>query len=340
MDFVSKCGEILRRHALDQFGFSTLQRPLTIDLYRDWIAKGYHAGMNYLSDHASVKEDPQRLAPKARSAIMVAKNYLPHPYPAQTQLKLRTALYAHGSDYHSSFRRELESVAHELRSLFPEDEFLCFTDSAPILERDLAYRAGLGWVGKNTCLINPQRGSLFFIGEILTSRLIDTNLPPVPDMCGSCDRCLRACPTQALEPGRLLNANKCIAYWTIEARSSAPPEMLVQFNDWFFGCDICQTVCPWNEKTFGRTQMQQLSQKTQDQDLTDDLRWILSSSRKQLARAFADSPLSRARPYGLKRNAIVVIGNLKLKELRPEVAKCREEPDLKEVADWTLAQLL
>jgi epoxyqueuosine reductase len=338
MDFVSKCAEIVSRFPFHQFGFTDLARPLSMDFYRQWLAAGLQAGMTYLEDHADLKEDPKRLAPQARAAIVVTKSYFPHPYGEPPLPALRTALYSHGEDYHSRLKAELTHLAQVLHEEFGEHEFLCFTDSAPILERDLAYRAGLGWIGKNTCLIHPQKGSLFFIGQILTSLPLSPSPARIHDFCGTCDRCLRACPTQALEQPRLLNANKCIAYWTIEARSPAPEKMREHFRDWFFGCDICQTVCPWNEKTFGREVMTRLT-ATHESPPDEDLRWILRSSRKELARAFATSPLSRARPVGLKRNALVVIGNLRLRSLRGEVERCLDVPDLKEVAEWTLGRL-
>lgn len=338
MDFVSKCTELLERSSFNPFGFADVARPLSMDIYRQWLAKGYQGDMSYLADHADLKEDPRRLAPRARSAIVVAKAYFPHPYGSVTHPGLRTALYARGEDYHHSLKAELEEMARTLRAEFIDHEFLCFTDSAPILERDLAFRAGLGWIGKNTCLIHPQRGSLFFIGQILTSLPLGENTPRMQDFCGTCDRCIRACPTQALEAPRILNANKCIAYWTIEAKQTPPESLRDAFADWLFGCDICQTVCPWNEKAFGRDVMARLTNR-QEGDPTEDLRWILRSSRKELARTFVNSPLSRARPAGLKRSALIVIGNLKLHALREEAESCLEQPDLKEVAEWTLRRL-
>ena len=162
-----------------------------------------------------------------------------------------------------------------MRKEFVNQQFLCFTDSAPVLERDLAFRAGLGWIGKNTCVIHPQHGSLFFLGEILTSLQLHSETPQMADFCGTCDRCIQACPTQALSV-RKLEASKCISYWTIEARMDAPEALRPKFGDWFFGCDICQTVCPWNEKAFG------LSKKPITQpspaEMIPDLRWILTTS--------------------------------------------------------------
>ncbi len=343
MSFVSQLELLMRRFGLNHFGVTPLAKPLSMSLYREWLESGHQASMKYLSDHADLKENPQEFAPRARTAIVVARSYFPHPYAVDERStpRLRTALYARGEDYHFHFRDELETVARELRARYPEHEFLCFTDSAPILERDLAYRAGLGWFGKNTCLIHPREGSLFFLGQILTSLPVDAEpASPVPDFCGKCDRCLRACPTGALEEPRVLNANKCISFWTIEAREDAPPELRVRLGDWFFGCDICQTVCPWNEKVFGRAKVAALNEPAAVTDETiADLRWILTSSNKELARIFARSPLSRARPIGLKRNALVVIANRGLSQLRPEVSELVDHPRLGDLARWTLARL-
>ena len=168
---------------------------------------------------------------------------------------MRTALYAQSKDYHLSFARKLEGLKDHLEVHFANEQFLCCTDSKPVAERELAARAGLGWIGKNGCLIDRRIGSLFFIGEIYTSLAINDSMPLIPDHCGTCDRCVTACPTQALRSDRTLDARKCIAYWTIEAKSDPPVEMRSRFSDWFFGCDICQTVCPWNERAFDKSTM-------------------------------------------------------------------------------------
>lgn len=339
MDFVSLCEATLKRFGFDHYGLTPMARPLSMDVYRLWLQKGYEADMAYLRTHEALKDEPKKFAPRAQTAIVVAKRYYPHPY-GTPPLGARIALYAHGDDYHQKFKSELEGVARELGSICVNEEFLCFTDSAPILERDLAYRAGLGWFGKNTCLIHPQKGSLFFIGQILTSMALekDREVSAVADMCGTCDRCIRSCPTGAIEEPRVLNANKCISYWTIEAKNAAPTELREKFGDWFFGCDICQTVCPWNEKVFGRNSMRELSD-TQQTPLLEDLRWILNASRNEISRKLKNSPLLRARPFGLKRNALIVIGNLRIIELAPEVERCLAHEDLKEVAEWTSRQL-
>ena len=342
MDFVAKLAPTMARFSFSHYGCTPLKTPVSLSLYEDWLNAGHHATMDYLERHLPVKRDLRFLAAKARSAIVVAKGYLPHPYPSEKTLALRTALYASGQDYHLEFRRELESLAGSLKADFSREEFLCFTDSAPILERDLAAQAGLGWVGKNSCLIHPQKGSLFFIGEILTSLDLAGPTNTIADFCGTCDRCIRACPTQALEAPRVLNANKCISYWTIEAKSAAPEPLRAKFGDWFFGCDICQTVCPWNEKVFGKEVMQALSYEQSGipaADLIPDLRWILTQSNKSLSNTFKAMPYSRARAKGLKRNAFYVIGNRQIRELRGEVEAYLEDPLHGELARWAMVQL-
>ncbi len=334
-------GTLIERHGFSHYGFAPLETPLSMAIYREWLDSGHHAGMEYLREHERLKENPQQFAPQAKSAIVITRSYADHPYPAPEFPKsLRTALYSRGEDYHLHFRQELNALADELRGHNPGEQFLCFTDSAPILERDLAYRAGLGWFGKNTCLIEPKQGSLFFIGQILTSLNLKPVAAVVPDHCGTCDRCIRACPTGALDVRRL-DARKCLSYWNIEAKGVAPEEIRTKNGDWFFGCDICQTVCPWNEKVFGREQMRREAEppETEAETLVDDLRWLLTASHKEIERKTARSPLSRARPIGLKRNALVVIANRRLQELRPEVQRSLNEPRLKSLAEWTLAQL-
>lgn len=338
MDLVSKLTQTMEHFSFSHFGLTELATPISLPLYKEWLKAGMHGEMDYLERHLPLKEDISAWSPRARSAIVVAKNYLPHPYAKSAEEKFspHSALYALGEDYHREFRAELESLAAALRLEFVQEEFLCFTDSVPVLERDLAVQAGLGWVGKNTCVIHPKKGSLFFIGEILTSLPADVKPTPIPDFCGSCDRCIRACPTQAIVEPRVLDARKCISYWTIEAKNVAPVELRERFGDWFFGCDICQTVCPWNEKVFGRDVLKPT--EVSHASLVADLRWVLTSSNKSLGRAFATQPFSRARGHGLKRNALYVAGNLKLRELKPEIEKFKGDDALAELASWALTR--
>ncbi|MEN0057345.1 MAG: tRNA epoxyqueuosine(34) reductase QueG [Bdellovibrio sp.] len=333
----------LNELGLSHFGWAALERPLSYEFYTQWLQEGLHGDMAYLETHAPTKEKPQRQWPRMQSALVFAIPYYPHPeknpvFPLQ---QARISLYAQGQDYHFWFRERMQILCQKLAALFPGEEFLSFTDSSPVLERDLARRAGLGWVGKNTCLIHPKKGSLFFIGEIYTSLTWSSDFAPLPDFCGTCQRCLDICPTQALIEPRKLDARKCISYWTIESRQVPPEELRSAMGDWFFGCDLCQTVCPWNQKVFKGQLSIERSQSlstSEEELLLQDLRYILTSSGKQLERDLRGTPLARAGSFGLKRNALIVAANRDLSSLEAEVSALLTHPKLGELAQWTLQQ--
>ncbi|WP_413584263.1 tRNA epoxyqueuosine(34) reductase QueG [Bdellovibrio sp. HCB274] len=329
---------------VSHFGWAPLQNPLSFDFYRSWIAEGLHGEMKYLADHAPIKENPQSKWSRAESALVFAMPYFPHPEKIENfPLKsARVSMYAQGIDYHFWFKERMQKLCVELSKIFPDEEFLAFTDSSPLLERDLAKKAALGWVGKNTCVIHPKKGSLFFIGEIVTSLKVATTIEPLPDFCGTCTRCLDICPTGALIEPRKMDARKCISYLTIESRQIPEESLREKIGDWFFGCDLCQTVCPWNQKVFkGQLSIEKSLSLAADQEtkLTAELRYILNSSGKKLSRDFLGTPLARAGSFGLKRNALIVTANRKLKELQPEVEALRDHEKLGELALWTLRQL-
>ncbi len=336
------------QEGFSHWGQASLHTPLSLEFYRSWLEQNYHGEMQYLASHLQTKENPKLLNARLESAIVFAHPYYPHPSPLMPppSQSLRTALYAQGVDYHLWLKEKLESVAARLRELYPDEVFLCFTDSSPILERDLAYRAGLGWVGKNTCLIDPKKGSLFLIGEILSSIRFADSLETVPDFCGTCTRCIEICPTGALESPKLLNAQKCISYLTIESRQIPSLELRSQIGDMFFGCDLCQSICPWNQKVFSKKMEAKLEtalhrdlSEESRQELVAELREILSLSGKRLQKKFSDSPLLRAGPFGLRRNAIVVATNQKLLELTAEIQNWEKDPKLNELVSWSLALL-
>jgi epoxyqueuosine reductase len=330
-----KISQILIEHNLKHFGWTRLNRPLSMDLYTDWIKSGYHEDMSYLSHHAEAKAT-HSISPLAQSAIVLTVPYVPHPWPSTQKIHNRTAFYSQGKDYHNEIPRCLDPVLEALRMEFPADRFELFTDSAPILERDLAYRAGLGWIGKNTCLIDRRQGSLFFLAEIFTTLAIENEHSWSPDFCGTCNKCVEACPTQALSGQRELFPSKCIAYWTIEAKTTPPVELLPRLGDWLFGCDICQTVCPWNSKHLPLPQQKVLATR---EDRVAELRWILTSSRKALAKELNDSPLARAAGWKLQRNAIVVATNSQFEELIPEIKAWSNDPKLQTLVEWSLSHL-
>ena len=332
--------EVLKQEGFENFGFAELSTPVSIDLYEEWLNKGYQGEMAYLSRHLPEKRDPQKLLNKARMAIVVTMNYVPHPHPVSPwplSPSTQIASYARGRDYHHFLKEKLERVIDELKAQYPTEEFRSFTDSSPVLERDLAKKAGLGWIGKNTCLLNRQTGSLFLIAEIYTTLLLPIAARiESPDHCGTCTRCLDACPTGALISPRELDARKCISYLTIESREVPPLELRKQIGDWYFGCDICQNVCPWNIKFHGT---EALKTESNDQDLAQDLRWILTSSNRALEKAFIGTPLTRAGGFGLKRNALVVAANRRLRELEPEITALEKDVKLAELARWALTTL-
>ncbi|MGZ3768907.1 MAG: tRNA epoxyqueuosine(34) reductase QueG [Bdellovibrio sp.] len=327
------------------FGFTPLNKPLSFEFYKQWLSEGYHGDMKYLVDHAEIKETPQLKWPRAQSALVFAIPYFPHPEKIQQAFPLqeaRISLYAQGMDYHFWFKEKMSALSQQLQNQFPDEEFICFTDSSPILERDLAKRAGLGWVGKNTCLIHPKKGSLFFIGEIYTSLKIHTDIAPLPDFCGNCTRCIDICPTKALVEPRKMDARKCISYLTIESRQVPDESLRNQIGDWFFGCDLCQTVCPWNQKIFKNQLVVEKKlplNMAEENRLIEDMKYILTSSGKKLERDFRGTPLARAGSFGLKRNALIVIANRKMKGLNAEIEALLKNEKLAELANWTLQQI-
>ncbi len=326
----------LQGHGIELYGWTRLTRPLSIDLYKNWILQGEHLDMRYLEQHIHLKEKPRDYR-QAQSAIVFAIPYLPHPWPSETNLKNSTALYSQGLDYHLEIPKYLEPLLSKLRTDFPGEQFEVFTDAAPILERDLAYRAGLGWIGKNTCLINPKKGSLFLLAEIYTTLELPVTKLWNPDFCGNCSRCIEACPTQALLPERKLQPSKCISYWTIEAKSVPPENLRENFGDWLFGCDICQTVCPWNQKHL-KQKAHPLNSRDTDLQIKE-LEWILTTSRKALARDFKNTPLARATGWKLQRNALIVAANKGFKTLIPVIEKWKTDAKLANLAQWALSKL-
>lgn len=340
----SRIQEILKNSDLkfDLLGWCPIEGHSSISHYESWIQKKYHGEMKYLENHLSIKKNPDEKYPQIRSVLSFAFGYLPSDpnFPFQ---KLNVARYARHPDYHFWIKDRLEKGIDCLRKEFPNEIFFPATDSSPLLERDLAYRAGLGWFGKNTCLIHPKKGSFFLLGEILTSLVLSDDLPePTPDFCGTCTKCMDACPTEAFIEPRVLDAKKCISYGTIESRSIPDQEERKKWGSHFFGCDICQTVCPWNKKpllqnilTHSKPQAEEDWLQHREQ-LIEELRIILTVSGKELGRKLKGTALLRAGPFGLRRNALIVAGNLKLKELSKEVRSYLPDERLGELASWCL----
>lgn len=325
-----------------QIRWVSLKSPLSFAFFESWLKQGQHAGMKYLETQKPLRANIQSWAPLAKSVIVVTLPYLDHPYKDQKLMlpkNLKIAKYAKGIDYHTGLTQGLETLANELKQKFPNAYFKCVTDSTPLMERDLAYQAGLGWFGKNTCLIDRKQGSFFLIGEIITDLSApDAHYEVSPDFCGHCNRCVEACPTQALSQGPTLDANKCISYWNIESQSLPPVDIRTKIGDWFFGCDICQDVCPWNQKPINALTQKlttQSSQTPSPQTLAQELRFYLRASNREILNQIQHTPLARARPFGLRRNAMIVACNTGQRGLLEDIQACgKKHPRLQELSLW------
>lgn len=273
--------------------------------YSDWVERGLAAGMTYLSDHrAAVREDPRHLMPIARTMLCVGKLYNAAG-PRRDDEQGWISRYAWGArDYHEVMREGLQRVVERLRAVLPDFEHRIVVDTAPLLERSYAREAGLGWIGKNTCLINQPNGSWYFLAEVLFSFEVDVFGEPAPDRCGSCQRCVEACPTVAIIEGPQgweLDAAKCISYWTIEAKTEAPEELKKAFGNHLFGCDICQDVCPWNRRAPATAEPD-----FQPANACPDL---VELNVDEFRSRFRDTPVARTKVDGYNRNVRVALEN-------------------------------
>ncbi len=312
---------------------------------RRWIERGEHGGMEWIARRVELREDPARLLPGALSALCVALQYWPLAGQAEPAGDLwpRVARYARGRDYHDVMGKRLKRLAARIREAFEGCGTRPYVDTGPILERELAARAGLGAQGKNTMLLSRDHGSWFLLGEILLTLDLEAPPAPVADLCGNCCRCLEACPTGALvEPFRL-DSNRCISYWTIEHRGDLPPAAREMIGDWVFGCDVCQEACPWNDRPrsgrplAGEHPELRLPAKRAELDLTG----LLGLDRDGYVERFQVSPMKRAKLEGLRRNAAVAMGNRGDGSYLPVLARTLEnaEPPLRRHAAWALGRL-
>ena len=267
------------------------------DYLDEWLARGYAGTMRYLHRQAARRKEPQRIAPDARSVVVVLDNYYTSDGPAPSAPRI--ARYARGEAYHRVTGGRLAQLAKSLRER-GAGLARTFADAGPVPERELAQRAGLGWIGKNTMLVRPDAGSFFFIGSIFTDLNLQPDLPFELDRCGSCTRCLDACPTDALVAPRLLDATRCISYLTIEQKGPIPDELADNFQGYVFGCDICNDVCPWNQRFATDTRIPEF----QPRHTLDGAapHFFEEMSQDEFDRRFADTPLERPGLAGMRRN--------------------------------------
>jgi epoxyqueuosine reductase len=291
----------------DLVGITTLGPVETAAAFDAWLERGYAGDMEYLERGSAKRRDSRLPVPRAATAIVVGSAYGGRTPSGPV------ARYARGADYHNTMTARLEELHRWLEiEMGRPVPGKCYVDTGPILERDLARRAGLGWFGKNTNLVNPDIGSFFFIGSLLVGIDLVPDAPFQADRCGSCTRCLDACPTDAFVAPRVLDATKCISYLTIETKGDIPADLREKVGDLLYGCDVCQSVCPWNVR-FSRDLPEDSAYSTREvlagKDARTLARELLEMTQDEFANAFKGSPMKRAKLRGLKRNAAVVLGN-------------------------------
>lgn len=284
--------------------------PLRIDYVEDWLRLGRHGEMNYLEKWHHLRTDPRRLLAGARSIIVVADNYRQRDSGSKADSTgARVAQYAWGRDYHRVIRRKLEQLVADMHDAIPEwfETRIC-VDTAPLIEREFAAAAGIGWIGKNTLVMHQELGSYFFLGAIVTTlELVPT--PPTIDHCGTCTRCLDACPTGALDQPYQMDATRCISYLTIEHRGPIDAARAVEIGDWLYGCDICQEVCPHNRKAPASTEPAYAPLEHNPLAPSANAETLLEWTPDAYTEALRGSAMKRASLDMLRRNAEIVLRN-------------------------------
>ncbi len=321
-----------------------------LDRLRDWLDHGFAGEMKYMHHHAEARNHPSSILPDVRSVVMVGMNYLTSgPQPSAETKRSGTDVgrgphhghvgrYAWGEDYHVVLRERLNQLLDWIRKEVPSCHGRSVVDTAPLLERDFARRAGLGWFGKNTMLLNKRLGSYFFLGALLLDRQLSPDPAHEASHCGTCTACLDACPTQAFVGPGMLDSRRCISYLTIELRGSVPEDLRQPMSDWVFGCDVCQEVCPWNRKA-PRSREPAFQPRADLEPI--DLLELLGLSDEEFRKRFRGTALTRAKRRGLLRNAAIALGNLGNPSALPALRRALEdhEPLIHEAARWAIDQI-
>jgi epoxyqueuosine reductase len=326
-----------REIGFDSCRLAACGEPAHAAQFREWLRQGAHGEMNYMERGEEKRCDPQKVLPGARSLVVLALNYfqgeqVQWPDAATTG---KIARYAWGDDYHEVMRAKLDEIDRFLRGFGGQQK--CYVDTGPILERDHAAQAGIGWHGKNTMLIDERLGTWFFLAEVLTTLELPPD-QPVPDRCGTCERCIKACPTGAITAPQRLDARRCISYLTIELKGSIPLELRPLIGDRIFGCDDCLDVCPWNR-------FAQVSHETafsaRHSTAAMCLRDYLELNETEFRALFKNSPIKRIKRRGFLRNVCVALGNAGDVSDVPalERAAADQEPLIAEHATWAIQRI-
>ncbi len=267
----------------------------------NWLSKGFHGKMGYLENHFDMRVDPRKLVPNAKTIISLAFNYFPEKIQNPESPKI--AKYAYGKDYHFVLKEKLFKMVEWMQTQYGEFAFRVFVDSGPVLERAWGEKAGLGWIGKHGLLINKDHGSWFFLAEIILDLEFSPDLPYTKDYCGTCNKCVEACPTEAILPNKTLNASQCISYLTIELKEQIPSTYKKDMNGWVFGCDICQDVCPWTR--FGKPHTEKEFEPKQELMQMNANEWQ-ELTQETFRYLFKKSAIKRAGFVKLKQNIDLV----------------------------------
>jgi epoxyqueuosine reductase len=300
--FTQQIREQARRAGFNKIGIVRAEELLQEGVhFAEWLARGYHGEMNWLARDPGQRTDPRKIFPAARSVIVVALNYYTRDQHKDELGTGKVSRYAWGDDYHDVLGAKLRTLLDWIRQEIPEAEGKVCVDIQPIMDKAWAVRAGLGWLGKHSNLITPEHGSWVFIGELLLNLELDYDVEQIDDHCGTCTLCLEACPTGAITEPYVVDSTRCISYATIELRSTElPTEIKENLQGWFYGCDICQDVCPWNRFEEPTTEA---AFQPRRGNVSPDLAEIIELTPESYAERFRKSAMKRAKLAGLQRNA-------------------------------------
>ncbi|NWG28745.1 MAG: tRNA epoxyqueuosine(34) reductase QueG [Ignavibacteriaceae bacterium] len=265
---------------------------------KQWLDNNYQAGMDYMERNFEKRKDLKQILPLAKSVISLGLNYYTPDTYSNEDIKGKVSRYAWGKDYHLIIWAMLDELEEEIIKIAPDFECISYVDTGPVMDKAWAVRAGLGWLGKHTNVINREIGSWFFIANIITNYEFDYS-EQIPDFCGTCTACIDACPTNAIVQEYVVDANKCISYLTIENKNEISEEFKGKFDNWLFGCDICQDVCPWNQKFPVETLIKDFHPQNKELVLDE----VLEMNEEEFKEKFKTSPVKRAKLSGLERNA-------------------------------------
>lgn len=339
------------RYGFQLVGVTSPDPPPHLDVFSKWLQANYHAGMAWMAtDRAqSRRANPLEILPECKSVLVLGALYQrPTVTSESNQKRIKIASYAVGNDYHDILKPKLLGIVSFLESITGKQiQNRWYTDTGPILEREFAQRAGLGWIGKNSCLINPEIGSYILLAEIFLGIKLEFDQPVVKDYCGTCTKCVDQCPTKCIKDTRLIDSNRCISYLTIENKGFIPKDLRALIGTWIFGCDICQIHCPWNQKKVDK------ESKTSSLSLFDpgflpakgfesiDLIEELNLSQEDFNHKFSNSPIKRTKRRGYLRNIAVALGNIGEIRAVPSLVKVLFDPEplIRGHAAWALGQI-